>query len=88
MKTHNCPICRIELDVNERYPNYVCPECAENVTDENGRELMFNNLDLSGGFQGQYQDTKEPYEGHDCYIKNIKCYAGEARFGGIVVQVV
>ena len=26
-------------------------------------------------------------EDHECYINNIKCYADEARFGGIVVQL-
>ena len=23
---------------------------------------------------------------HECYVNNIKCYADEARFGGIVVS--
>ena len=25
---------------------------------------------------------------HECYINNKKCYADEAKFGGIVIQIV
>jgi len=33
-------------------------------------------------------DSKEEYKSHDCYIDGIKCRADEARFGGIVIEVV
>jgi hypothetical protein len=35
-----------------------------------------------------YADTQQPYEGgHDCWIDDIRCYADEHRFGGIVIEV-
>ena len=71
----------------ERYPKYVCPECAEKTCDGAGRRVAFQNLDFAGGCGGFYPDTKEKYPSQDCYIDGIPCYADEARFGGIVVQV-
>lgn len=71
----------------ERYPKYVCPECAEKTCDAAGRRVAFQNLDFAGGCGGFYPDTKEKYPSQDCYIDGIPCYADEARFGGIVVQV-
>jgi hypothetical protein len=43
---------------------------------------------MSGGFVAQYQDTGEERHSHVCFIDGIKCWADEARFGGIVVQVI
>jgi len=71
----------------ERYPKYVCPECAEKTCDAAGRRVAFQNLDFAGGCGGFYPDTKEKYPSQDCYIDSIPCFADEARFGGIVVQV-
>ena len=51
---------------------------------ENNEKMDFYNLDISGGFMskvnGEYSDI------HTCFIKNVKCIANEARFGGIVIQ--
>lgn len=80
-----CPICNNEVRANPRYPNYICHECTRDPTDENGRLLDFYNESLSGGFIAQYRDTKEVRDSHICFIKGIKCYANEARFGGIVI---
>jgi len=33
------------------------------------------------------RETSEPHASHICYIRGIRCYADEARFGGIVIQV-
>ncbi len=56
----------------------------------NGRELLFYNVSFSGGYIAYYADgdSKEEYKSHDCYIDGIKCRADEARFGGIVIEVV
>lgn len=86
MNKYYCPICNIELKKNDRYPNYVCEICVSKSTDKTGRKLLFSNVDFSGGFKAIYEDTKEIYNSHICYIKGIKCYADEARFGGIVVE--
>jgi hypothetical protein len=82
-----CPICSIEIEKSRRYPNCVCKGCSYRACDENGRLLKFFNIDLSGGFLSRYVDTNEKYESHLCYIKGVKCYADEAHFGGIVVEV-
>jgi hypothetical protein len=52
-----------------------------------GRPLRFFNLSLSGGFGAEYADNGEPYDSSICFIDDVKCFADEARFGGIVIQV-
>jgi len=58
------------------------------ASSQDGRALLFYNQSLSGGFVAQYADTREIYLSHTCYINGVKCYADEAHFGGIVIQVV
>ena len=87
MKLYKCPICNADLEPNKRHPNYVCPTCTKNATDKDGRKLVFSNASLSGGFIAWYQDTDEEYKSHTCYINGIECFANEAKFGGIVIQI-
>lgn len=81
-----CPICQAEVNPNARYPRYLCRECAAKAVDEAGRALSFSNIDFSGGFAARYADTGEKRDSHDCLVNGVKCRAGEARFGGIVIQ--
>lgn len=85
MEYNICPICSKQTPFSPRYPNYVCKECRNKATDENNRLLKFYNISASGGFQAIYNDTGEIYDSHICYIDNRKCFANEARFGGIVI---
>ena len=82
-----CPICSTEVPDNPRYPRYVCDRCAAKAASADGRPLEFFNEGMSGGFVARYADTHEPYPGHECFIDGVKCWADEARFGGIVIQV-
>jgi hypothetical protein len=84
----HCPICSVEVPPSLRYPRYVCSTCAEKAASPDGRPLAFANESLSGGFIARYADSGEPYPSHECFIDGTKCYADEARFGGIVIQVV
>ncbi len=86
--TQHCPICSKPVEPSLRYPRYVCRECASKASSQDGRALKFHNESFSGGFVAKYADTGEQYLSHDCYINGVKCYADEARFGGIVIQVV
>lgn len=83
-----CPICQKEVAVNERYPNYICEECASKTTDKEGRPVeYFNTTILGTGCQGRYKDaSSEIYNSNHCYVNGILCIAEEARFGGIVIQ--
>jgi hypothetical protein len=83
-----CPICKAAVRPYPRYPRYVCRKCAERVRSSDGRPLEFFNRDLSGGFVARYADTRKAYRGHDCFIDGVRCYADEAKFGGIVIQAV
>ena len=85
--SHACPICGIALEPVPRYPRYVCADCAVRAASADGRRLDFSNIDLSGGYAARYADTGEPYDSHACWIDGIRCHADEARFGGIVVEV-
>ena len=87
-KTHRCPICQTEIPPVPRYPAYVCEHCATRATSPDGRPLAFGNESLWGGYLARFADTGEPYDSHECYIDGIPCRADEARFGGIVIQVV
>ena len=85
MKNKNCPICDKNMIYLERYPKMICQECIELAVNENGESIKFYNIDHTGGFISIVNDIKG--EEHECYINNIKCYAGEARFGGIVLEL-
>ena len=81
-----CPICLTEVAFSARYPRYVCASCYKKAVDENNRLLNFYNESISGGFIAIYADTNEARKSHVCYIDGVKCWADEARFGGIVIQ--
>ncbi|CAN5701930.1 hypothetical protein BH20ACI4_BH20ACI4_10600 [soil metagenome] len=87
-ETHDCPICTAKVKHWKRYPNQVCEHCASKTSDAYGRRLKFSNISLSGGFRASYLDTGAEYQHQICYIDGRKCFAGEHRFGGIVVEVV
>ena len=85
MKNKNCPICDKNMLHFERYPKMICNECIELAVNENEKSIKFYNIDVTGGFISIVNDVKG--EEHECFINNHKCYADEARFGGIVVQL-
>lgn len=82
-----CPICNQELPFSSRYPNYLCKRCSSYPVDEDGRTLKFWNESISGGFDARYIDTNELRDSHICYVNGRKCWAEEARMGGIVIQL-
>jgi hypothetical protein len=90
MELSNCPICTRPTNRSERYPRTICGSCVQSVIkDEDGHTVTFENIDLSGGFQSLHvgegnQIIKK--EEHVCFVNGIKCWADEARFGGIVIQ--
>ena len=85
MTNKKCLICEKEMLHSERYPNMICPECVELALTKDGENIKFYNKDHNGGFISIVNDVKGKI--HECYINNRKCYADEARFGGIVVQL-
>jgi hypothetical protein len=84
---YQCPLCGAALTLFERYPRYVCQACAAKTCDASGRRVEFRNLSFTGGCEGYYPDSGEIYPLQDCFIDGRACFADEARFGGIVVQV-
>ncbi|KAJ3445304.1 hypothetical protein M0812_11176 [Anaeramoeba flamelloides] len=88
MEEQKCPICKKNVEISPRYPHYVCGECrSTGVFTKEGKQINFFNEDMSGGFLSQIEGEKKFGREHTCYIKNVKCFADEARFGGIVIQV-
>jgi predicted RNA-binding Zn-ribbon protein involved in translation (DUF1610 family) len=86
-----CPVCGKEVKRNERYPNYICIECNNDTTDENGRKVSFFSSyitedTLTENISGIYEDTKEKYSSNICYVRDAKCRANMAKFGGIVIE--
>ncbi|HQU82927.1 MAG TPA: hypothetical protein PKY59_07380 [Pyrinomonadaceae bacterium] len=87
-QTQDCPICSAEVTHFERYPNRVCDECAEKVSDESGRKVVIE-FNWSGGHTIIYADSRHRYLKQFIYIDGVKCKAEEDRFGrGIVIQTV
>lgn len=85
MDHSNCPICNQLRYTTQRYPNKICNNCSKLCVTKEGKLIQFFNIDNSGGFVS-IVDNKERGEIHECYVNNIKCYADEARFGGIVIS--
>ena len=89
---HKCPLCfEIMNYYTSRYPKMICSNCADSdITDNFGNKVTFVNIDIYGGFISLHKidDKVVKKEEHICWIKNTKCYANEARFGGIVIQIV
>jgi hypothetical protein len=81
-----CPICKIPVQPSSRYPQALCGLCLREAADEAGRLLHFHNVDMTGGFRATYSDTGEARDGHVCYVRGVRCWADEARFGGIVIE--
>jgi predicted amidophosphoribosyltransferase len=83
-----CPTCRKSVKANPRYPHYLCRPCVERATDANGKRIQFFQANPNGRYAARYADTGIEYPSHECFVDGVKCWADEARFGGIVVQSV
>jgi hypothetical protein len=85
----HCLVCGTLLRENPRYPRHVCAWCAADVTDEAGRPVVLANASLTGGFTAHRPDgspaSPEVLAGR-VWIGGVEHRAGEARFGGTVVQ--
>ena len=80
-----------EVDVSPRYPDYLCGECASRAVDIDGRPLWLSNVSpLSGGFVVTFADDGTPADSvsrdHIVFVDGLRCWADEARFGGIVIR--
>jgi ADP-ribosylglycohydrolase len=85
-----CPLCGTRDRWVERYPDHVCGWCAHWVTDREGRPVSLYNVSMTGGFTARYDDgTTAPDEvvAGTVWIDGRPLRAGEARFGGTVVQL-
>ena len=85
-KTQQCPLCKEKVYTMNRYPNYICNTCIDTHGPKtmDGKKIEFGNIDVWGGFKSEIEG--EISTQHICYINKVKCYADEARFGGIVIQ--
>ena len=83
-KIQKCGLCTRKVIEMRRYPHYICEDCISECppTNENNEPIEFFNIDISGGFRSKANNVYG--NEHICYIKNIKCYAEEGRYGGIV----
>ena len=90
MKKSSCPICQNEMFYNPHYPDEVCKSCVGRATDGHGRYVKFYNRNLASGIIGFYADAdgKEEYEQTTCYVSKQKCKVKEARFGGVVIELI
>jgi hypothetical protein len=87
----NCPICARLFTIPIRYPKSICGNCTRcDIKDKDGYIVTFQNIDISGGFESIHvgegnQNIKK--QDHVCFVNGIKCWADQARFGGIIIQV-
>ncbi len=87
-KSQYCPICKESVYLMARYPNYICINCITKygTYTEDNKKIDFYNIDHTGGFKSQIEGDNNFTNEHVCYVNNVKCFADEARFGGIVIQ--
>ncbi|GIG37160.1 ADP-ribosylglycohydrolase family protein [Cellulomonas pakistanensis] len=85
-----CPLCGTREPFFERYAGHVCGWCSRWVTDSAGRPVGLFNTSFTGGFTAQYADgttaSAEVLAGR-VWVDGRPLRAGEARFGGTVVQL-
>ena len=88
-----CSNCKTPVSYYPRYPKYICSDCSsKKITDENGLELSFSNVGMSGGLRITYKKDGEVIKEDTsqwqklCFIDGKRFIATEARFGGIVIQ--
>lgn len=95
--TRPCPRCGRPAVLTERYPRAVCDHCRERVTDSAGRRVTGFNTSMGGGRIAYYTDTLDQPVSEECVevSRTGRCLVDghaavmeEARFGGIVIQVV
>jgi hypothetical protein len=83
-----CPICTAPVALWPRHPRLVCAACVCSAVDAGGRSLRFANTGpLGTGFRATRPDSSEPRDPHTCFVRGVRCFADEGRFGGIVVEV-
>jgi hypothetical protein len=88
MATQLCPICSAPVSPNPRYPRYVCRDCVPRASSFDGRPVRFGNSGTGDGVEARYVDGDELYESRQCLIDGVRCWAREAHFGGVVIQIV
>jgi hypothetical protein len=76
--------------VSERYPNSICNTHYGECMDRTGNKVTYENEDFSGGFISYHHVKGSIVKRNDgsCFVRGTPCFAGEARMGGIVIQVV
>lgn len=89
MSIQSCPICSIQMNVMERYPNRICNSHYGECRDMEGNIVTFENEGPQGGFvschivNGKIEKRRDGY----CLVRGQRCHAEEMRFGGIVIQI-
>jgi len=86
-----CPICGEQRLFFARYPNALCNSCgySKELVDSDGNPVEFTvRYDGCGiislhNENGTIVERDEPI----CFLNGVECYAAEARFGGIAVQI-
>ena len=88
--TKQCPICNETMIATERYPLAVCARHYSECLDGDGNRVEFVNEGMWGGLVSHHHVGGEVVMRSDpnCFVRGVKCCAGEARYGGIVIQVV
>ena len=90
-RTVPCPICGNERLFSQRYPNALCNSCASSadLVDSNGNRVEFRDWCIGGGLISIHHEHGVLVERREstCFLKGFECHAVEARFGGIVVQI-
>lgn len=85
-----CPLDDNAADQSPRYPRALCPSCIADAVDLGGRQVLLGNVAMSGGFVARHRDDDSECEQvtatGQVLVRGHRCYAGEHRFGGIVIE--
>jgi len=86
----SCPICNELMLLSERYPNSVCMKHYGECLDKDGNKVTYESSSIGEGFASYHTIDNTIVKKDDgiCFVRSHKCTVGEARLGGIVIQLV
>lgn len=94
-KVNLCPICGAVGLYMQRYPRYLCHECAERAVDGDGRLVTFEDHDNGDGLTMHYRNKISPSISIELpsvtgyphvWVDGVECEVRAAHFGGVVMQ--
>jgi hypothetical protein len=77
-----CPLCKINVTPNLKFPYYLCKGCENKVTDRNNNPVTYKPQNTPTGFKAHYRENLDRIYLYDiCYVegKEFKAYSDQGK---------